>query len=101
MAAAVGTLVKATEFAGASKIVSITAPIASASDEITLTLADHGISQIDAIVGAVVTGGQDDAFTSLSVSYSGLVITVVSKGQDGLASSAWADTTIALTVLGQ
>ena len=101
MAAAVGTLVKVTEFAGDSKIVSLTAPIATASDTITLTLADHGISQIDAIVGLVITGGQDAAFTAVSASYSGLVITVVSVEQDGTASTAWTDTTIAITVLGQ
>ena len=100
MAAAVGTLVKNTEFAGTSKLVSVTAPIASASDTITFTLADHGISSIDAIVGLVITAGQDAAFTAVSASFSGLVVTVVSVEQDGTPATAWTDTTIALTVLG-
>jgi hypothetical protein len=101
MGAITGTLAKTTEFAGDYKIVSVTAAVASASDTITLTLASHGISEIASIVGVAVTGGMDAAFTSIQVSYSGLVITVVSVGQGGVAATDFTGTTIAVTVLGK
>ena len=101
MGAITGSLAKATEFGGDYKLVSLTATVASASDTITLTEATHGISEITALVGLVITGGQDAAFTAASASYSGLVITVTSVEQDGTASTDWTGTTIALTVLGK
>lgn len=101
MAAITGTLAKATEFAGDYKLVSITATVGSASDTITLTQAAHGISEITSIVGLVITGGQDAAFTAASASFSGLVITVTSVEQDGTASTDWTGTTVAITVLGK
>ncbi len=101
MGAITGTVAKLTEFAGDYKILSLTATVAAASDTITLTLADHGISEIAAIVGLVITGGQDAAFTAASASYSGLVITVVSVEQDGTAATDFTGTTIAVTVLGK
>lgn len=100
MGAITGTNAYVGEFAGEVKLLTLTATVASASDTITLTAADHGgAASISAIVGAVVTGGMDAAFTSIQVSYSGLVITVVSKGQDGLAATDFTGTTIALAVL--
>ena len=100
MGAITGTLAKATEFAGDYKLVTVTATVASASDTITLTAAAHGISAIDAIVGAVITGGMDADFQTIQVSYSGLVLTVVSKQADGAASDEWTGTTVSITVLG-
>ena len=71
MGAITGALAVGTEMNGAQyKLVSVTASVAAASDTITLTLADHGIRQIDAIVGAVITGGLDAAFTNIQVSFS-------------------------------
>jgi len=101
MGAITGTVAKLTEFGGEYKILSLTATVAAASDTITLTLADHGISEIAAIVGLVITGGQDAAFTAASASYSGLVITVVSVEEDGTAATDFTGTTIAVTVLGK
>lgn len=101
MGAVTGTLAKATEFAGDYKLVTITATIASSSDTITLTAADHGISEIAGIVGAVITGGLDAAFTNIQVSYSGLVLTVASVEQDGTAATDFTGTTVAITVLGK
>ena len=101
MGAITGTLVKNTEFSGQYKLVSITATIGSASDTITLTQAAHGISEITAIVGAVITGGLDAAFTDIQVSFSGLVLTVVSTGQNGTAATDFTGTTVAITVLGK
>lgn len=100
MGAITGTLAKGTEFAGGYKLVSITATVASASDTITLTQATHGISAITAIVGAVITGGLDAAFTDIQVSFDGLVLTVVSTEQDGTAATDFTGTTVAITVLG-
>lgn len=100
MAAITGTLAKKTEFSGDFKLIVITAPIESASDTITLTAASHaGAVSIEAIVGLVITGGQDAAFTGASASFSGLVVTVVSVEQDGTPSTAWGDTTISLSLL--
>lgn len=101
MGAVTGTLAKATEFAGDYKLVTITATIASSSDTITLTAASHGISEIAGIVGAVITGGLDAAFTNIQVSYSGLVLTVASVKQDGTAATDFTGTTVAITVLGK
>ena len=100
MGAITGTKTYAGELAGEVRLLHLTAPVASASDTITLTAADHGgVTEIVGIVGAVITGGLDDSFTALQVSYSGLVITVVTLEADGTASDEWTGTTIALTLL--
>ena len=99
MGAIVGTRVKLTEFAGKYKLLMITATIAATSDEITLTEADHGVSEITGIVGAVITGGIDADFTSLQVSFSDLVITVLSLQADGASSDEFTGTTVTITLL--
>lgn len=100
MAAITGTLAKNTEFGGTQKMVVITAVPGSTSDTITLTAANHGISSITGIVGAVITGGADANFCILQVSYSGLVLTVVSLGADGAAATDWTGATISITLIG-
>ena len=84
-----------------TKVISIiTATIASASDTITLTQAAHGISSIDMVV-PVVTAGADAAFNAgLQVSFSGLVITIVSFEQDGTPATDFTGTTVRLMVIG-
>ena len=100
MAAITGTKQYAGEFAGEVKILHLTATIGSTSDTITLTAADHGgAASIVGIVGAVITGGLDAAFTAIQVSYSGLVITVASFEQDGTVATDFAGTTVAISVL--
>lgn len=99
MGAITGTKVYAGELAGETRLLLLTAPVAAASDTITLTAAAHGgVTEIVGIVGAVITGGIDAAFTFIQVSYSGLVITVASFGEDGLAATDFTGTTIALTL---
>ena len=100
MGAITGNLTKGTEFSGYKKLVCLTATIASASDTITLTEATHGISAIEAVVGASIQSGQDAQFTAIQVSASGLVLTVESVEQDGTDSTAWTDTVVAISVLG-
>lgn len=100
MGAITGTLAGNTEFAGEIKLITVTATIASASDTITLTAADHGgAASIVGIVGAVITGGLDAAFTTIQVSYSGLVVTVASFEQDGTAATDFTGTTVAISLL--
>ena len=101
MGAIDGTKVKLTEFAGKQKLLLMTATVAASSDTITLTEADHGISEITGILGVVVTGGLDAAFTSVQASFSGLVITIKSLEQDGTAATDFTGTTITVTVIGK
>lgn len=100
MGAIVGTLAHSGELAGDVRILHLTAPIAAASDVITLTAAEHGgVTSIVGVLGAVITAGMDSAFMFLQVSYSGLEITVASFGEDGLAASDFTGTTVAITLL--
>lgn len=100
MGAITGTKQYAGEFAGEVKILHLTAPIASASDTITLTAAAHGgVAEIVGIVGAVVTGGLDAAFTSIQVSFSSLTLTVVSLKATGAAADDFTGTTVAISLL--
>jgi len=99
MGAITGTKLKMSEFAGELKILIVTATIASASDTITLTEATHGCQTIEGVIGATITGGMDADFQALQVSYSGLVVTVVSKQADGAAADEFTGTTISLALL--
>ena len=95
-----GTLELGTELAGKYKLVVVSATVAEASDTITLTAADHGITAITTLVGAVITGGLDDHFTNIQVSFSALVLTVVSIEADGTAATDFTGTTISVAVIG-
>ena len=99
--AAVGTLAKRTELGGDYKLYVITATIAATSDAITLTQATHGISEIAGVVGAVITAGMDADFQHIQVSYSLLVLTVLTKQADGAASDEFTGTTVSITLLGK
>lgn len=91
----------ATQFASQKKIWYFNdLAIASASDTLTLTLADNGITSIDTVVGTI-SGGQDAAFTAINVSFSGLVITIASVEQDGTAATEFTGTTVNLVVVGE
>ena len=101
MGAIVGTKLLNTTLSGKYKLVTITAPVAATSDTIAITQAAHGISAVTAIVGAVVTGGLDAAFTAIQVTLTDdKTLTVVSLEQDGTAATDFTGTTIAVTVLG-
>ena len=100
MAAITGTLAGNTEFGGAHKLITVTAPIGASSDTITLTAANHGgVVSIVGIVGATITGGLDAAFSYLQVSYSALVVTVASFEQDGTAATDFTGTTVEIALL--
>lgn len=95
------TLVAATEFAGKYKLIVLTATIGSTSDTIVLTEAQTGCTTISGIVGGVITGGLDAAFTTIQVSFSSMTITVASFEQDGTVATDFTGTTVAVAVLGQ
>ncbi len=100
MGAITGTKVYAGELAGEVRLLHLTATVGSASDTITLTAASHGgVTEIIGIAGATITGGLDDSFTALQVSFSGLVLTVVTLEADGTVSDEWTGTTIAISLL--
>lgn len=100
MGAITGTLAGKSEFAGDHKIIVVTATIASSSDTITLTAANHGgVTEIVGILGATITGGLDAAFSYLQVSFASLVITVASFEQDGTVATDFTGTTVAIALL--
>lgn len=87
-----------TEFAGRKKLLSIYAlAVGSASDTLTLSLADNGVSTIYNVVGTI-SGGQDAAFANIGVSFSGLVITITSIAAAGTAATDWTGATVNLMV---
>jgi hypothetical protein len=100
MGAITGTLAGNTEFAGNTKLITVTAPLAAASDTITLTAASHGgAKSILGIVGYSLRGGLDANLANASISYSGLVITVVTVNAAGGAATNWTSATIEISVL--
>lgn len=102
MGAITGTKALLTELAGDYKLVVITAPISSADDAITISLASHGISAVTAIVGALITGGLDADFCSIQATLtSSTVITIVSLQADGAVADEFTGTTVSISVLGK
>lgn len=100
MAAATGTQTLITEFSGDYKIQRITFTPTSASDTVTLTAAVHGISEIG-FVSAKLTAGYDAALAGIFVTFSGLVITVVTTAAAGTAATDWTGATAELLVIGK
>jgi len=100
MGAITGTLAKATEFSGDYKVLKLTIVPASASDDVTLTLATHGISEILFVIPKL-TAGYDAALTAIFATYSGLVITVTSTAAAGTGATDWTGATAELLVIGK
>ena len=101
MGALTPTVSVSTEFAGKYKLIGLTATIASASDTITLTQAETGVTALVMPLGAVITGGADSAFTALQVSVSALTVTIVSMKETGAAADDFTGTTVAISLLGK
>jgi hypothetical protein len=100
MGAITGTFAAATEFAGDYKLVKITCIPAAASDTVTLTLADHGISEILFVIPKL-TAGYDSALAGIFATYSSLVITVVTTAAAGTSATDWTGATAELLVIGR
>lgn len=99
MGAITGTKIKASELAGDTKIYIATCTPASASDTITFVAATHKFRTIFG-VWAQIESGLDANFTLLQVSFSGLVVTIVSKKADGTTSADdWTGVVIRLLIV--
>ncbi len=83
------------------KLITVTCVPASASDTITLTKADHEITDIAAIISAELTAGIDANLQTCSATSSGLVITLVTYEADGTAATDWTGAAARITVLGK
>ncbi len=94
MGVVTGTLTYATPLAN-KRIAIITGTLAATSDTITLTLASHGVRTIY-FVSATIESGLGANFATLQVSFSGLVITVVSKNAAGAAATTFGDIRLAV-----
>lgn len=99
MGAITGTLAEYTEFSGRYKAFKITCVPASASDTVALTAATHKIGTILMVI-PVLTAGMDANLLTIHATFSGLVITLVTKGADGLAATDWTSATAELLVIG-
>lgn len=97
MAALTPTVVANTPLAG-KRILILTITPSSASDTVTLTLATHGVRTIYGVFGQI-TAGMDADFQALQISFSGLVITVVSKNAAGSAATDWTSGSIDLILV--
>jgi hypothetical protein len=100
MGAITGTLAGKTEFSGEYKVLKVTATPGSASDTVTLTQASHGITEILYVCPTITTGADANLLTA-HATFSGLVITVVTKGADGLAATDWTGASIDLLIIGR
>ena len=87
MGAITPTIVTQTPLA-AKRLLILTATLAATSDEITLSLATHGVRTIYAVEGVIETG-MGANFQSLQISFSSLVITIVSKNAAGANATSF------------
>lgn len=90
MGAITGTKAVDTEFAGAVKLITVTATMAAASDTITLTAANHGgvVSIVGLGAPRIITNMGANCM-GVQASYSGLVITLTGKNAAGAAATAF------------
>jgi hypothetical protein len=101
MAAITNPGTKVTEFSGEFKLLSLyNISLATASDALTLSYADNGISEIQNVV-VCPNAGVDAAFSDTSASFSGLVITIQSWDEGGTVATDWTGTTCNLIVIGK
>ena len=101
MAAITNPKTSVTEFSGEYKLLALNGlSITTASDALTLSYANNGISEIATVVGGV-SGGLSTTFCFIETSFTGLVVTVESFEQDGSASTGWGDATVNLLIVGK
>lgn len=99
MAALTPTEVYHGEFAGNKRVHQVTFTPAAASDTITFVAATDGFNKIEGIIGCVLTAGADADLQTLHPSFSGLVVTIVSKNGAGAAATDWTGAAATLTLL--
>lgn len=99
MGALTNTKIKPTEFCGTKKLLYFDSlSIATASDTMTLSLADNNVSTIYSVM-VCPSGGQDAAFTAVQATFSDLEITITSVEQDGSAATNFTGTKVNLWVI--
>jgi hypothetical protein len=98
MAALTPTKVLKSELAGDQKLYICTVVPTSASDTITFVAATHKFRKI---YGAFpfLEAGIDAALLTAHATFSGLVVTLVTKGADGLAATDWTDAVVRLLLV--
>ncbi len=98
MGAVTQTKVKKTEFPGDCSLYICTFVPASASDTITFVAAT---SKFRTIYGAFphLEAGYDANLMGIYATFSGLVVTVVTVGADGLAATDWTNATARLLLV--
>ena len=95
------TIVKKTEFSGDYHVLVLTATPAAASDQIILTKATHGISEI-VYAFAHLTKVLDEHLTHLQVSWSTLTITIKQlKANGSTNASDWTTAALEILVIGK
>lgn len=100
MGAISDTIVKTTELSGDYKFQILTATLVSEDDDIVLTEAANGISEI-VYAKAHLTGGADANLAYLQVSWDDVTITIESFEADGTVSTNWDSGTIEVLVIGK
>lgn len=103
MPAITATLATSTEFAGKKKLVTITTVPTTADDSFTLDASTHGITSLDSIVGAVLTGGADAALGTVQVTISdatNMIVQVKTFNAAGAAATDWTSAGVAIGLLG-
>ena len=101
MAAITNPGTNVTTFSGDFKILALdTLSVTTASDALTLSFVDNGITEIANVIGGV-SGGLDTAFSYVQTSFSGLVVTVASFENDGTAATDFTSTTVNLLIIGK
>lgn len=98
MGALTPTKVAKTELAGDLSLYVCTITPASASDTVTFVAATHKFRKIYAVL-AEIESGADANLLTVQPSFSGLVVTVVTKGADGLAATDWTGASIRLVLV--
>ena len=92
---------KVTEFSGVYKLLALDGlTLSSNSDALTLTYADNGVSEIVTVLAGISgSGGTLGYVSTVSVTYSGLVITVTSADWQGAAASTLTGKEVNLLVI--
>lgn len=98
MGALTPTKIALTELGGDLKFYVCSFVPASASDTITFVAATHKFRKIYD-VNPRLTAGYDAALMAIYATFSGLVVTVVTVGADGLAATDWTGATARMLML--
>lgn len=89
-----------TEVVGVHKLVVITCAPNSTAERVILTLAEHKISEIDAILSAELIEGNSANLATVSATADGLEIRVETFNAAGGPATNWTNALVRLTLLG-